>query len=374
MNPLDLMDMALEKSWDCMGTTSPNPAVGAVIAKNGNIVSIGGTCSFGSDHAEVVALKGAVSAIGEDLRGCEIFVTLEPCSHFGKTPPCADAIIRSGIERVYIPILDPNPLVAGRGVKRLRDSGVDVVILKERAESATDLIRPFRKYILEKKPFVLNKSAVTLDGRTATSAGDSRWISSEYSRYLVHRLRTKVDAIIIGRNTLVNDNPSLNVRLSSFEERVSGYFREGNITLMGRDNYFMNSLIRREAATVRDPLRVAIGIPESIDHGWNFFRDDNYLVIENELNHKKIMDTHPEKRQFIDSMNLALIEETDPLEQAESIMRELYDRGVMFALLEGGGRLSGSFLDSGNIDQFMYFIAPKVAGDGLPPLKEGDRS
>ncbi len=360
------MEMALKIAFDNMGNTSPNPSVGAVIVKNGNIISTGATLPLGSDHAEIVALKGAAGSetgYGKKLNDAEMFVTLEPCSHYGRTPPCIDAMIDSGIRRVYIPILDPNPAVTSRGVKGLRKAGIDVVMMNEFADKAADLIRPFAKLINKNRPFIINKSAVTLDGRIATKRGDSKWISSDCSRYLTHKLRAKVDAVIIGRNTFVKDNPSLNVRIDSFDRSVKEYFINDRIRFLGRKNFFLESLINAELKDFRDPLRIVIGIPDEIDFDYNLFSDRNYILFAEEKQFSRL------KKDDRDKLNVIILKGETPREEIDFVLNELKKRNIMLALLEGGGGISGRFLDAGEIDQFLYFISPRVLGEGIPPLK-----
>ena len=359
------MEMALKIAFERMGKTSPNPAVGCVIVKNNAVIATGGTGPSGSSHAEAAALSSA----GGGCAGADMYVSLEPCCHHGKTPPCTDAIITAGISRVFIPVLDPNPLVSGRGVAELRKAGIEVTLMEEMADYSVDLIRPFKKYILRSRPFVISKSAVTLDGRIAAKTGDSRWISSEYSRYLVHRLRSKVDAVIIGKNTFVRDNPSLNVRLGSFNDEISGYFRDRRPDMSGRDNFFLKSLCAEDTADVHEPLRVVIGIPDVIDLKSNIMADGNYVFFERKDAFERLVKYNDSMRKKIDSINLCLIDAGSSSDEIRAAADELARRGVMFAMLEGGGRLAGSILDAGEIDQFLYFIAPKIAGDGIPPLE-----
>ncbi|OHD63843.1 MAG: riboflavin biosynthesis protein RibD [Spirochaetes bacterium RBG_13_51_14] len=363
MRQREYMEMALRIAFERMGITSPNPPVGTVIVKNDAIIATGGTRPCGSCHAEVEAIEAA----GGGSRGADMYVSLEPCSHYGKTPPCTEAIIQAGIRRVFIPALDPNPLVSGRGVAELKETGTEVIFMEDMAESAVDLIRPFKKNILRHRPFVISKSAVTLDGRIATRNGDSKWISSEYSRYLTHKLRSKADAVIVGKNTFVRDNPSLNVRLESFDDAVHGYFRERPPAMSGRDNFLLRSLMSVELKEVHMPLRVVIGLPENIDRGANLFADGNYLFFERKDVAGRLMASRSSKREF-DSLNLHLVDAASPAEEIRAITEELSRQGIMFALLEGGGRLAGSFFDAGEIDQFLYIIAPKIAGDGIPSL------
>jgi diaminohydroxyphosphoribosylaminopyrimidine deaminase/5-amino-6-(5-phosphoribosylamino)uracil reductase len=361
----EYMEMALKIAFERMGKTSPNPAVGCVIVKNDTLIATGGTGPFGASHAEAAALSSA----GSGCAGADMYVSLEPCSHHGKTPPCTAAIIQAGISRVFIPVLDPNPLVSGRGVAELRKAGIEVILMEEMADYSVDLIRPFKKYILRHRPFVICKSAVTLDGRIATKTGDSRWISSEYSRYLVHRLRSKVDAVIIGKNTFVRDNPSLNVRLGSFKAEISGYFGDRRPDMSGRDNFFLKSLFAEQSADLHEPLRVVIGIPDDIDLTSNIMADGNYIFFERRDAFERLVKYNDSMRKKINSVNLCLIDAASSADEIRAVADELTRRGVMFAMLEGGGRLAGSILDAGEIDQFLYFIAPKIAGDGIPPLE-----
>lgn len=270
------MEKALDIAFHHIGKTSPNPAVGAVVVRDGSVISTGGTCPAGSDHAEVTAIKAAsqlsTCEAGMKLEGSEIYVSLEPCSHFGKTPPCTDAIINAGIRKVHIPILDPNPLVAGKGVQKLKEAGIDVVIHHEYADAAGDLIRPFKKMILRNKTYLVHKCAMTLDGKIAAPTGDSKWISSPYSRFLAHRLRQKVDAVIIGKNTMVLDNPALTIRLNDFDESVHEYFYNNVIKTVGRDNYFFNKLLSPEDENFPQPLRVLIGIPDTLNKDSLFWK------------------------------------------------------------------------------------------------------
>ncbi|TFH38232.1 MAG: bifunctional diaminohydroxyphosphoribosylaminopyrimidine deaminase/5-amino-6-(5-phosphoribosylamino)uracil reductase RibD, partial [Chrysiogenales bacterium] len=298
----------------------------------------------------------------------DMYVTLEPCSHYGKTPPCTAAIIRSGIARVYIPILDPNPRVSGRGVAELKDAGIEVIFTGDMAEYAIDMIRPFKKYILRKHPFIISKSAVTLDGRIAALSGDSRWISSEYSRYLTHRLRARVDAVIIGKNTFLHDNPSLTVRLESFSDNASGFFDREAPRLIGRNNYFLRSLASEQVDDVRQPLRVVIGIPPDIDLTRAIFADDNYLFFERREIADRMIRSNPGFSETLGRINCRLVDAPGPREEIHAILDYLSERGVMMALLEGGGRLAGSFLDANEIDQYFYIITPKIIGNGLPSL------
>lgn len=359
------MQLACRIAFSKGGLTSPNPAVGAVIVKKGEVAGTGGTGPYGSDHAEVRAIKDAQSR-GADIKGAEMYVSLEPCSHYGKTPPCTEAIIQAGISRVHIAVKDPNPLVSGNGIARLTDSGIDVVMNDQYSSIGYDLIRGFRKLILKNKPFVISKSAVTLDGKIATSTGDSKWISNEFSRYISHKLRAKCDAIIIGKNTFVSDNPSLDVRLSGFRSEVRNYFTPAGINISGYDNFYLRELLTSEITEYKNPLRVMAGIPEQIDKNSNFFKDDNYIIAAG--NDEYMAAVKKSGKELINKLNLKITASLNNVEMADYILELLQRRGVLNVMLEGGAGLNSAFFSSGEIDQFIYFIAPKIAGNGISPL------
>ena len=202
------MDLALQNAQAMRGQTSPNPLVGAVIVKNNEIVGIGAHMKAGEPHAEIHALQMA----GEKAKGATAYVTLEPCSHYGRTGPCAVALVEAGVEKVIIATLDPNPLVAGRGVNILRDAGIEVIV-GVREAAARKMNEVFNKYIVDKKPFVTLKAAVTLDGKIAAYTGSSKWVTSDAARTDVHHLRSNHEAILVGVNTVLKDDPELTARI-----------------------------------------------------------------------------------------------------------------------------------------------------------------
>lgn len=267
-----------------------------------------------------------------------------------------------------MPVLDPNPLVSGKGIAELSKAGVETVFMEEMAGHAVDIIRPFRKFIMRRRPFVMSKSAVTLDGRIASRTGNSQWISSEHSRLLTHRLRSKVDAIVIGKNTLLCDNPSLNVRLGSFDADVAAYFAGTPPAMAGRENFILKSLAAVDEPEPRNPLRVVIGLPEKVDPSWNIMADDNYLFFERREKGEAIARSDGAAAELLAAGRLHLVDTATPKDEIRAVLEELARRGVMFVLLEGGGRLAGSFFDAGEIDQFFYIITPRIIGAGLPPL------
>ncbi|MBE3570696.1 MAG: bifunctional diaminohydroxyphosphoribosylaminopyrimidine deaminase/5-amino-6-(5-phosphoribosylamino)uracil reductase RibD [Bacillales bacterium] len=204
----DYMKIALKLAESVNGQTSPNPPVGSVVVKEGRIIGMGAHLKAGERHAERIALDMA----GSEAEGADVYVTLEPCSHYGKTPPCADYLIEKHVKRVFVATLDPNPLVAGKGIQKLKDAGIEVET-GIYGQEAKQLYRPFFHFIQTKTPFVTIKTAVTADGKIATAAHDSKWITSEQARQDVHLLRKHHDAILVGIHTVLHDNPLLTVRL-----------------------------------------------------------------------------------------------------------------------------------------------------------------
>jgi len=342
------MRKAFEAAFSRCGYTSPNPPVGALVVKDGKIISSGGTQFCGGDHAEVCAINSA----GEDSFGSELYVTLEPCSHHGKTPPCTDKIISSGIKRVYIPILDCNPKVSGNGVRILKENGIDVVIADDFKDYAVDMYRPFFTLIESKRSYLIHKSAVTLDGYIADADGSSKWISNEISRYISHRLRALNDAVIIGKNTLLADNPSLDVRLNDFDVRG---FNFENVIFAGYQSVILSNLFSHNEICSSNPLRVAVGFSEKYSRNMNFFRDNNYIIYE-----KKKYDTE----FFSELLKLGKIRILSDKCFFGNILSDLASMGIMNTMLEGGGSISGGFLQENIIDEEYLFIAPKIFIDG----------
>lgn len=319
---IDLIAMrrALAEAARGLGFVEPNPMVGAVIVRDGKIVAAGHHARFGGPHAEIVALEAA----GEAARGATLVVTLEPCCHFGKTPPCADAVIAAGISRVVAAMRDPFPRVSGGGFDRLRAAGiaVEVGLLQDEAR---ELNASFLKRVATGLPFVLAKWAMTLDGKTATSSGDSRWISGERSRAIVHETRGRMDGILIGIGTALADDPALTARPAG--PRVPARIILDPAARLPLDG----KLVRTARQT---PVLVAVTGRASMES-------------TNALAHAgcEILRFDGEGRVPI-----------DPL------LRELGSRGMANLLVEGGGRVLGAFLDAGEVDAVDVFIAPKFAG------------
>ncbi len=328
------MQRALDLAARAQGRTSPNPMVGAVVVKDNQMVGEGYHMKAGTPHAEVHALQAA----GEAAQGATLYVNLEPCSHYGRTPPCADAIVQAGVKRVVVAGLDPNPRVSGRGLRILQDAGIEILtgVLEQEARK---LNLAFLKYIQTKTPLVSLKVAMTLDGKIATSTGDSRWISGEASRKYVHQLRNIYDAIMVGIGTVLKDNPMLNTRL--------------------------------EEEDIRDPVRVII------DSKLDLPRSSN--IVETARQQKTIVfcdqqadDTRQEFLEDAGCMVIRLAGENDKL-PLEEVLRVLGEMGIMSLLVEGGGEINGYLIERGLIDKVYWFIAPKIIGGREAPTPVGGR-
>jgi diaminohydroxyphosphoribosylaminopyrimidine deaminase/5-amino-6-(5-phosphoribosylamino)uracil reductase len=326
MNPksqekIAFMQRAIDLADRGRGFVNPNPLVGAVIVKDGKIIGEGYHMCFGEAHAEVNAFLNAT----EDVEGADMYVTLEPCSHYGKTPPCALKIIEKKIKRVFVSQLDPNPLVSGRGIKLLEDAGIKVEtgILEDASKKQNEV---FLKYIQEKKPFVVMKYAMTLDGKIATSTKDSKWITNEKSRHFVHELRNNYMAIMVGANTVILDDPMLDTRL--------------------------------EGIKTRHPIRIVIDPDLSVPLNRKVIQTANtqptWLVTSDQR-------TLNELQPYLD-LGVKIIEKkTDPLD-LEDLMTTLGEHKIDGLLIEGGSYLHGSFLDANIVDKAYVFIAPKMIG------------
>lgn len=314
------MRRALAEAASGAGFVEPNPMVGAVVVRGGEVVGVGRHERFGGPHAEIVALGRA----GERARGATLYVTLEPCSHFGKTPPCVDAIVAAGIARVVAAMRDPFPMVAGEGFRKLRSAGVEVEIGALERE-AIRLNAPYLKRVLIGRPFVTAKWAMTLDGKIATSSGDSRWITGPRSRALVHEIRGKMDAIIIGSGTALADDPLLTVRPPGPKTPV-------RVVLDGRCRLEVSSRLVRSARET--PVLVAVGRSAPAERIRNLESAGCRVVI------------------FSESTSIPILEFLDLLGS----------QGMTNVLVEGGGTILGAFFDAGEVDAVEAFIAPIVEG------------
>lgn len=320
------MQLALELAKAQKGQTSPNPLVGAVIVKDQQIVGLGAHLKAGEPHAEVHALRMA----GEKAEGATIYVTLEPCSHYGRTPPCADQVIQAGIKRVVVAALDPNPLVAGGGIRKLEQAGVEVKVgvLAAEAEAVNEV---FNHFILQKKPYVILKTATTLDGKIATVTGESQWITGEQSRADVHRLRHECDAILVGVNTVIKDNPRLTTRLGEQEGR-----HPIRVILDSK---------------LRTPLESQI-LDISVAPTWIFTTQS---VTEEAI------------QPYLER-GVKVFQTSDPERVSiKHVLELLATENVSSLLVEGGGEINAAFLEGHHVQKVIAYIAPKLIGGHLAP-------
>ena len=322
------MAQAIELARRAAGRTRPNPLVGSLIVRDERVIGRGYHARAGSDHAEIAAIKDADT----DLEGCELFVNHQPCCHFGRTPPCTDAILKAGIRRVVIGTIDPDPRVSGRGIEILEDAGVEVVCGVLEAQSRK-LNAPFFKYISRKLPWVSAKWAMSLDGKIATRNGDSRWITDDVSRQRVHQLRNIHDAILVGTNTLLADDPRLTCRCD-----------DG-----------------------RDPMRFVVDtqLRAPIEHRvYNHSDSDANTVVLTSV------EAPEERRQKLEDLGVEVLEMgTDKRGwiAGRDILEAIYDRQLLSVLVEGGGTLLGSLFDAGLVDYAYAFVAPRIIGGKAAP-------
>ncbi|MET3318634.1 bifunctional diaminohydroxyphosphoribosylaminopyrimidine deaminase/5-amino-6-(5-phosphoribosylamino)uracil reductase RibD [Peribacillus butanolivorans] len=316
------MKLALDLAASAKGKTNPNPVVGAVIVKDGVIAGTGIHRKAGEPHAEVHAFKMA----GDYAKNATLYVTLEPCSHYGKTPPCANLVKESGVRRVVVATQDPNPEVAGRGISILRDAGIEVevgVLEKE----AQRLNERFIHNMITNRPFVISKYAMTLDGKLATHTGHSKWITGEESRHSVHLLRDEVDAILIGIGTVLADNPSLTTRLPE-----------------GGGKNPIRIILDSELRVPLDANVVQVSDAKTV------------IVTQENASVDKIAALSEKGIEFI------IVPKTDAGLDLRILMEELYKKGITDVLLEGGSEVNASFLRAGLIDKYLIYVAPKLLG------------
>ncbi|MEA5551798.1 bifunctional diaminohydroxyphosphoribosylaminopyrimidine deaminase/5-amino-6-(5-phosphoribosylamino)uracil reductase RibD [Anabaena cylindrica UHCC 0172] len=321
-----MMQRCLELARRALGRTSPNPLVGAVIVKNGEIVGEGFHPCAGEPHAEVFALRAA----GNKAHGATIYVSLEPCNHYGRTPPCSEGLIAAGVSKVVVGMVDPNPLVAGGGIARLRAAGIEVLVGVEEA-ACRQLNEGFIDRILHKRPLGILKYAMTLDGKIATSSGHSAWITNQDARNEVHQLRAACDAVIVGGNTVRQDNPYL----TSHQQ--------------GRNN----------------PLRVvmsrSLNLPENA-RLWEVAEAPTVVLTE--------VGSSPDFHKLLLKKGVEVLE--FPSLTPEKVMIYLYERGFCSVLWECGGTLAASAIAQGAVQKILAFIAPKIIGGSHAPTPVGD--
>ena len=316
--------MACRLARKAAGRTSPNPMVGAVLVRRGEIVGSGYHKIAGGDHAEIIALKQA----GAKAKGATLYITLEPCSHHGRTPPCAEALVGSGIKAVVAGMSDPNPLVAGRGFKILRRAGIEVHTGVCESE-CRDLLEAFSKFITRRVPFVTLKLAATLDGKIAAAGGDSKWISGAESRRLVHRWRNEMDAVLVGAATVRADDPQLTCR----------------------------------SAGGRDPYRVVLDRRLRIPLASQLLRQKNRskTIIATTAN------APAAKVRAIEALGAQVwrLPARDGRVAWQPLLKKLAAHGIVSVLIEGGAAVAASALKQKIVDKIAFFYAPKiVGGDG----------
>lgn len=320
---MEYVQRALDLAKKGRGFTNPNPLVGAVIVKDSRIIGEGYHERYGGPHAEINAFNNAV----EDVFGATMYVTLEPCSHHGKTPPCAEAIVKKGIRKVVIGMRDPNPLVSGRGIAMLKAAGIEVEVgvLEQEGRILNEI---FLKYITTNLPFVIMKTAMTLDGKIATRTNASRWITGEQSREYVHELRNKVSGIMVGIGTVLADDPSLTTRL-----------KEGG---------------------GRDPVRIIVDSGARIPLLAKVLNLDSaaktYIAVTERAGAEKTSSLLEKGAEVI------IVQSKDDRVGLKELMRELGRRNIDSILLEGGSELNYAALEAGIVDKVCSFIAPKIIG------------
>jgi diaminohydroxyphosphoribosylaminopyrimidine deaminase/5-amino-6-(5-phosphoribosylamino)uracil reductase len=331
------MELALQNAMAMKGQTDPNPLVGSVVVNDNRIVGVGAHMKAGEPHAEIHAIRMA----GEHARGATIYVTLEPCSHHGRTGPCAVAIVEAGIKKVVIATLDPNPLVSGRGVAILQEAGLEVIVgvCEEKSRKMNEV---FNKFILAKTPFVTLKSAITMDGKIASHSFHSKWITSDAAREDVHVLRNQHAAILVGANTVIKDDPQLTTRLPNGRNPV---------------RVIMDS-------TLRLPLHARV-VTDGEAPTWVFTTKRH----------------DPERKKALEEAGVRVFvtdqgDKVHPVEVLHTLGKEL----ISSLLIEGGGEVNASFFEHRLVDKVIIYMAPKLiggrnapsflAGMGLPQMSD----
>ena len=336
MDDIDIRFMyrALEIAAKATGRTNPNPMVGAVIVKNDEIVGEGFHHKAGTPHAEIHALNAA----GNNAFGATMYVTLEPCSHYGKTPPCVETVIKAGIKRVVIATIDPNPRVAGKGLRKLENAGIDtrVGVLENEAVKLNEV---FFKYIRKGMPYVALKTAMTLDGKIASFNGDSRWITNEESRNFVHRLRNTYDAVLVGIGTVLKDDPWLNTRLNCED--------------------------------IKDPIRIII------DTNLDLPRESR--ISKTALKQRTLVfcshNAAEDRKQYLSSKGIKIIpvQAHAGLIELEDVLKILGKMEICSVLVEGGGEINAYLMQQHLVDKVYWFIAPKIIGGKEAPSPIGGK-
>lgn len=314
------MNLAMKLALKAKGKTCPNPMVGALVVKGERILGKGFHAKAGLPHAEIIALDEA----GKNSKGATLYVTLEPCMHFGRTAPCVDRIIRSRVKEVIVGMIDPNPINNGKGIAILKQHGVKVSVgfLEDKLTRMNEF---FIKNISKRMPFVMVKVAESLDGRIATRTGDSKWITSDKSRGFAHRIRQDFDAIMVGVNTVLRDNPKL-------------------------DAWF----------TKKQPIKIIVDSQLSTPQDSNIFSPGASVIIVT-LSTKSGQETE-NRKILVDKAKVLEVKEKSGQINLKDMFKKLFQMGIRSILVEGGGTLNGSLFDEGLVDKVMFFISPKIIG------------
>ncbi|PKM57267.1 MAG: riboflavin biosynthesis protein RibD [Firmicutes bacterium HGW-Firmicutes-3] len=327
------MKIAIELAKLGVGRTNPNPMVGAVIVKEGEIISQGYHEYYGGPHAEVNAFRNATTS----AQGATMYVTLEPCSHYGKTPPCANLIVEKGISKVVVGMMDPNPEVSGRGIALLEKNNIEVVVL-DMGEELLKLNEIFLKYIKTKKPFCILKTAMTLDGKIATKTGDSKWITNETSRKQVHQLRHQVMGIMVGVGTVIADDPSLTTRLEDNQDGL-------------------------------DPVRIILDTRGRIPLDTKVLMQKSEAITIVATTH--LMPEATKKAIEATGNQVMVLPLKDNQVDMTALIEVLGEQGLDSILIEGGATLNYSALEAGIVDKVIAYVAPKIFGGDLAKTPVG---
>lgn len=308
------------------GNVEPNPMVGCVIVKNGEILGKGYHKKFGFHHAEVNAIKNALKK-SENLNGSTLYVNLEPCSHYGKTPPCTDLIIKHKIRRVVVGIKDPNKQVNGKGIAKLRKAGIEVNtgILKE---DCLKLNEKFVVNVTKERPFVTLKIAQSIDGKIALNNFKSQWITDIYSRQLTHFIRSENNCILIGKNTVIQDDPELTVRFVKFNKQ---------------------------------PVRIVIDSNLTLDNRYKLFKNKPPLTIVYHSSKKQVKD--------LENLKFVRLKSYKGHIKLADILKSLYKLGYYSLLVEGGANVFSQFVEENLFDEIDFFVAPKIIGNGISTFR-----
>lgn len=323
IDPDLVMQLCIAKAFEFKGKTKINPTVGAALVKEGKILGIDAHREFGCEHAEINVLK----KVGALAKGADLYVTLEPCATYGKTPPCVNTIINSGVKRVFIGVVDPNPLNTGKGIKVLRDNNIEV-FLGFCKKACAELIEDFTKSILEKTTYNILKVAQSLDGRIATKTGDSKWITNASSREYAHYIRSTCDAILVGINTIMNDNPILDIRLKGYE----GF----------------------------GPKKIVLDTFLKIDEKCKlieFYSKDLIIFTGKHISQTK-------KNKLMDK-GITIYESNvneAGLINVKEVTKKLLELNILRVFIEGGAKVHGDFLDNNEVDYSYFFFAPIIIG------------